>query len=76
MQREKRQGGEDGKIYVLLVDLKAAFDKVDRKILWRELRRIGVKEDLIKRMEKIYEEVLVRTKQGLTRSFRTMKGVH
>jgi len=33
MQREKRYGGEDGKIYMFFVDLKAAFDKVDRSKL-------------------------------------------
>jgi len=37
MQREK--SGEDGKIYMLFMDLKAAFDKV--------LRKIGVKIDLV-----------------------------
>jgi len=33
MQREKRPGGEDGKVYLFFVDLKAAFDRVDRNRL-------------------------------------------
>jgi len=37
MQREKRQGKEDGKIYLFFVDLKATFDKVNRSRLWKEL---------------------------------------
>jgi len=37
MQREKRQGREEGKVYLFFVDLKAAFDKVDRSRLWKEL---------------------------------------
>jgi len=70
MQREKRQGGENGKVYLFFVDLKAAFDKVNRSRLWKELRRKEVKEDLVRRVEKIYEEteVTVRTGQRLTRS--------
>jgi len=48
--------------------------------LWKELRRKRVKEDLVKRVEKIYEDtvVMIRTRQELTttRSFRTTKGVH
>jgi len=57
VQREKRQEGEDGKIYMMFVDLKVAFDKVKRKILWRELRRLRVSEKLVRRAEKIYEEM-------------------
>jgi len=59
MQREKRKGGEEGKVYLFFVDLKAAFDKVDRSRLWEELRRKGIKEELIRGVEKIYEETEV-----------------
>jgi len=77
MQREKRHGREDGKVYLFFVDLKAAFDKVDKSRLWEELQRKGVKDELVRGVEKIYEEteVTVRTGQGFTRSFRTTKGV-
>lgn len=34
IQRKKRKG-EKEKIYILFADLKAAFDKVDRKTLWK-----------------------------------------
>jgi len=47
MQREKRHGGEDGKLYMFFVDLKAAFDNVDRNKLWSEMRRKGFKEELV-----------------------------
>lgn len=33
IQREKKQGKEGGKVYALFIDLKAAFDKVDREKL-------------------------------------------
>jgi len=77
MQREKRQGREDGKVYLFFVDLKTAFDKVDRNRLREELRRRGVKEELVREVEKIYEKtvVTVQTGKGLSKSFKTTKGV-
>jgi len=77
MQREKRYGGKDSKVYLFFVDLKAAFDKVDRNRLREKLRRIRVKEELVRGVEKIYEEtvVTVRTGKRLTRSFKTTKRV-
>jgi len=50
---------------------------VDRNRLREELRRGGVKEELVRGVEKIYEEtvVTVRTGKGLSRSFKTTKGV-
>jgi len=57
--------------------LKAAFDKVNRNRLWEVLRRGGAKEELVRGVRKIYEEtvVAVRTRKGLSRSFKTTKGV-
>jgi len=77
MQRETRQGGEDGKIYLFFVDLKAAFDKVDRIRLREVLQKGEVKEDLVRGIGKIYEEtiVAVRTGKGISGSFKTTKGV-
>jgi len=39
------------KVYVFFIDLKAAFDKVVRKILWKQWRR-----GLIERVKEIYEQ--------------------
>lgn len=77
MQRDKRQRGKDGRVYMMFTDMKAAFDNVERSILWRELRKKGIKEKLIRRLEKIYErtEMVVRTNQSYTESFRTRRGV-
>jgi len=49
IQREKRKGRKNGKIHdvCLNADLKAVFDNVDRDILWEELKRKGVKEQLM-----------------------------
>lgn len=77
VQREKKKGGKESKIYALFVDLKAAFDNVDREQLWSILMDNGVNMDVIRRLEKVYEEtvVAVRTKEGLTDEFRTHKGI-
>lgn len=44
VQREKRKGE---KVYAFFVDLKAAFDNVDRNKLWRILKDKGIEEQLI-----------------------------
>jgi len=77
LQRELRQGGGNEKVYLFFVDLKAAFDRIDRNKLMEVLRRGGVKEELVRGIERIYKETIVtiRTGEGLTRSFKTAKGV-
>lgn len=46
-----------GKIFVFFPDLKATFDKVDRKILREMLEWIGVTEQLRKRIIETYKEI-------------------
>lgn len=74
VQREKCKGE---KVYALFVDLKAAFDNVDRNKLWRILKDKGIEEQLISRIRSLYKEtrVAIRTKEGTTDSFITKKGV-
>ena len=45
-----------GKMYALFVDLRAAFDSVDRKKLWECMREKGISERLVRRIEEIYSE--------------------
>lgn len=72
VQREKCKGE---KVYV--VDLKAAFDNVDRSKLWRILRDKEIEEQLIRKIRSLYEEtrIMIRTKEETTSSFRTEKGM-
>lgn len=74
VQREKRK---EEKVYALFVDLKTAFDNVDRNKLWRILKDKGIEEQLISRIRSLYKEtrVAIRTKEGTTSSFITKKGV-
>jgi len=73
IQREGSKKGQDGK-FMIFADLKAAFDKVDRGKLWDCLREKGIRESLIRRIEKTYEGTEV-TKLGNTESFVTKRGV-
>lgn len=68
VQREKEKGNGSKRIYALFIDLKAAFDNVDRGVLWNILERKGINERLISRIKNIYErtEVVIRTSKGFT----------
>lgn len=63
-------------VYAMFVDLKAAFDNVDRTTLWRILRDRGINEGLI-RAKRIHEEieVIIRTKKGYTQMLWTKKSI-
>lgn len=44
---------KSGKVVLLFVDLKAAFDSVDRRVLVKMMRRKVIAERLIDRVEKV-----------------------
>jgi len=69
-EREKR-------LYAFFADLSAAFDNVDRDILWKVLREMNLEERLIRKIEMIYEstEVMVKSEEECTDSFVTRRGV-
>jgi len=77
VQKGERTGEKRRKIYAFFADLRAAFDNVDRDLLWKILRKMKIKEGLIKRIEKIYErtEVQIRTGGIIPERFETRKGV-
>ncbi|XP_068994227.1 trichohyalin-like [Neodiprion pinetum] len=73
-----RQVGKDkGKMVAFFVDLKAAFDSVNRKVLWETMERRGVREGLRVRIEEIYKETKSRVRSGgkLGEAFWTARGV-
>ncbi|KAH0818454.1 hypothetical protein GEV33_004337 [Tenebrio molitor] len=43
-------------------DLKAAFDNVERDLLWEYLRKKGINEHLVTKIEEIYEETISRVR--------------
>lgn len=58
MQLEKKKG----RMAALFVDLKAAFDSVDRKILVKTMRERGIREGLIVRIEEMLRETRSRVR--------------
>jgi len=40
-------------VYGCFINLKAAFDKVDRKILWKAMEERGIRRGLIERVKEI-----------------------
>ena len=38
----QRAKGKRKKLYSMFVDLKAAFDRVDRKLLWEIMEKVGI----------------------------------
>jgi len=66
-----------GKMYGFFKDLKSAFDKVDRKILWRAMEKKGIRRGLIERVKEIYEQTknAVRVHGNITNWFGARKGV-
>lgn len=74
-QREKKSG--EGKVYAVFVDLKAAFDNVDKGKLWEDLEMKGINQGLVKRIRRMYEgtRTSVRTEEGISMAFETKKGI-
>lgn len=53
IKKELRRRG--GKMFGFFMDLKAAFDRVDRKVLWEVMEKRGIRKGLIERVKEIYE---------------------
>ncbi|XP_071577718.1 uncharacterized protein [Temnothorax nylanderi] len=51
-----------GKMVVLFVDLKAAFDSVDRRILMEAIRKSGVREGLVMRCKELLGKTVCRVR--------------
>jgi len=56
--------GRKGKMVVLFVDLKTAFDSVDREKLIEAMRERGVREGLVRRCEEVLKETVSRVSVG------------
>ena len=65
------------KLWVFFADLKAAFDNIDRAVLWDMMKKRGITESIIDRVREIYEDTRCRVRIGdeETEEFRVKKGV-
>ena len=53
-----------GKLIVLFVDFKAAFDSVNRNILWKAMKEREVDEELLDRIKEVFTETKTRVRIG------------
>lgn len=54
----QRKGGK----MLAFVDFRAAFDLIDKKLLWKTLEKRGVSQELSKRIKKVYKETICKVK--------------
>lgn len=73
----KRLGRKKGKVIAMFVDLKAAFDLVDRRVLMEAMRQRGIREELIERVAEMWRETKsrVRVVGEMGEGFWTARGV-
>lgn len=76
-QRGELRGGKKEKVHALFVNLKVAFDTINRDGLMEILEEKGINKKIVKKIRKIYEEMTmtIRTSKGYTNIFRMQKGV-
>ena len=46
---------ERGKVWAFMADLKGAFDRVKREVIWKEMEKIEIEEKLRTRIRELYE---------------------
>ena len=59
---DKEISQQGGKVYALFIDLKAAFDSLDRKNLWKYMEERGVDCILIQKIREIFQETKCQVK--------------
>lgn len=59
-----RQLGKEKKKKALFVSMKAAFDSVDRKVLYKTMKERGIREGLIERVREMFRETKSRVRVG------------
>lgn len=60
----RRLKRKDKRVWAMFIDLKAAFDNLDRNILWGMMKKRGITAKLIERVREIYDEVKCRIRVG------------
>ena len=60
----KDLNGKNLTLFFAFVDLEKAFDRVPRKVLWCAMRKVGVKEWIVRLVQAMYNNVRSRARVG------------
>ena len=65
-------------LYMVVVDLEKAFDRVPRDVIWWTMRKLGIDEWLVRLVQSMYKDVRnrVRVGDGYNEEFGVGMGVH
>ena len=74
----KDLNGKNLTLFFAFVDLEKAFDRVPRKVLWWAMRKVGVKEWIVRLVQTMYNNARSRVRVGseYSEEFEVGVGVH
>lgn len=73
---DKELEKKGGKVYAFFIDLRAAFDTINRKKLIEVMKKNGITEQLVKAVEEIYKDTrcAVRVNGEMTKNLEQKRG--
>ena len=77
-QLQEKYLAANKRLYMAFVDQEKAFDRVSRKVIWWALRKLGVKEWIVRLVQGMYASARshVRVGEGYSEEFEVKVGVH
>lgn len=74
---DRELNGIGEKMNAFFVDLKTAFDRVDRRVLWKVMEERGIRKGLTERVKQVYKETRnkIKVEDRESSPFWTTKGV-
>ena len=77
-QLQEKYLAANKRLHMAFVDLEKAFDRVPRKVIWWALRKLGVKEWIVRLVQGMYANARsrVRVGEGYSEEFKVKVGVH
>ncbi|XP_039303552.1 DNA ligase 1-like [Solenopsis invicta] len=75
-ERERKEDGNERKVFAFFVDLKAAFDNINREKLWELMDEWSINGNIIDRLKRIYKKMMTTIRRGdrLIEEIKTRKG--
>ena len=75
---QEEHHAKEKKLYMCLVNLEKAFDRVPRKVLELAMRRNGIREDLVRSVMSLYEggKLRARVDSELSEKLEVEVGMH